>query len=403
MTLDELVQPLTPAQVEASILSAMAGKGLPTSSWVPGAVVRTIVTAVAIVIAAVTALIALIARSGFLGLARGPWLDLVASHVYGVDRIQESFATGVVRVTNVTGVGAFSIALGDLVAKVGSPAFSNHRAFGRTYRSTAAFTLPAVPGAFVDVPVRADEAGADSSAAPDTITTFVTTMVGCSVTNAVALVGSDGELDPALKARARAKTGVLSPNGPRDAYAYIATTARRADGTAIGVTRVRSRPDGVGGIDIYVADPDGTVTGTVGDLGTDLGVIDRDIQEQAVPLCVTARVASATAEAIAVSYAVWVDTTAGLSDEQLEALVSQALADYLAMVPIGGELIPSIAGGYVYRSVLAAAISRAVGTEHLIRLDLLSPASDVPVSPTGAPVLGTLTAVVHQVSSLGVI
>ncbi|MBN8609643.1 MAG: baseplate J/gp47 family protein [Deltaproteobacteria bacterium] len=395
MTIDELVQPLTAAQVETAIYSAMSGRGLTTSDWKPGAVVRTIVTALAIVLAALTVLIAFIAKSGFLEFAQDEWLDLVATHVYGTTRIQEAFATGIVRVTNTTGAGSFiSVQPGDLVVK---------NAAGKTYRSTAVFSLAATPGVYADVPVRADEAGSASSTGANTITSFVTTFVGCSVTNAVALVGSDAEKNEALRARARAKTGVLSPNGPRDAYSYLARSAKRANGTAIGVTRVRCIPDGVGGIDVYVADADGVVTGTVGDEDTDLGIIDRDIQEQSTPLCITARLHSATTTTIGVNYELWVDSAIGLTEAELETAISAALAKYLGDVPIGGELLPAVDGGYVYRSAIAAAITSVVGLERLLRLDLTAPAGNTSISATQAPLLGSVSATIHLVSSLGVV
>ncbi|MBN8609136.1 MAG: baseplate J/gp47 family protein [Deltaproteobacteria bacterium] len=394
-SIDELVQPLTAAQVETAIYSAMSGRGLTTSDWKPGAVVRTIVTALAIVLAALTVLIAFIAKSGFLEFANDEWLDLVATHVYGTDRIQEAFATGIVRVTNTTGAGSFiSVQPGDLVVR---------NAGGKTYRSTAVFSLAATPGVYADVPVRADEAGSASSTGANTITSFVTTFVGCSVTNAVALVGSDAEKNEALRARARAKTGVLSPNGPRDAYSYLAKSAKRADGTAIGATRVRCIPDGVGGIDVYVADADGVVTGTVGDEDTDLGIIDRDIQEQSTPLCITARLHSATATTIGVSYELWVDSAIGFTEAELETAINAALAKYLGSVPIGGELLPAVTGGYVYRSAIAAAITSVVGLERLLRLDLTAPAGNTSISATQAPLLGSVSATIHLVSSLGVV
>lgn len=404
MSVDELTTPLTPAQVEEALYAAMTARGLTTTNWQPGAVVRTIVTALAIVVAAVTSLVALIARSGFLELATGPWLDLVAYHVYGTTRIEEAFGTGTVRLTNVTGAGSFvSVQPGDLVVKVGAPAFSALSSYGKTYRSTAVFTLGAVAGAYVDVPVRADEAGSGSTTGANTITTLVTTFAGCTVTNAAALVGNDAESDTALRARARAKTGVLSPNGPRDAYSYLAKSAVRADGTSIGVTRVRCIPDGIGGIDVYVADADGVVTGTVGDESTDLGIVDRDIQEQAVPLCITARVQSATTVAIGVTYELWVDSAIGLTDAELEASIETALSTYLGTVPIGGELLPSITGGYVYRSALSGVISGVVGSQYLLRLELTAPAANVSVAATAAPLLGSVSASVHLVSTLGVV
>lgn len=394
-SLDTLTKPLTSAQVEAAIYSAIAAKGISTTGWKSGAVVRTIIAALAIVLAAISVLVSLLAKSGFLELASGDWLDLVALHVYGTERTEATFATGTVRLTNTTGVGSFvSVPIGDLVVK---------NAAGKTYRSTETFSLPAVAGATVDVAVQADEAGSASTTGAGTITAFVTTFVGCDVTNLAGLSGSDRESDASLRARARAKTGTLSPNGPKDAYAYVATAAKRADGSSIGVTRVRCIADGNGNVAVYVADADGSLTGTVGDEETDLGIVDRDIQEQVVPLAVTATVQAATPESIAVTYELWVDSAIGLTEDEVKTAVAAALAEYLGSVPIGGEVLPSISGGYVYRSAIEAAITSVVGTEYLIRCSLTTPAADVAMDASDAPLAGTVNGTVNLVTSTGVI
>jgi hypothetical protein len=401
MTLDELSEPLTAAELEEQLYTAVSAQGISTTTWKPGAVTRVIISALAIVLAALSLLIAFLARSGFLELATGDWLDLVAQQVYGTTRIQETFATGVVTLTNDTGVGSFvDVQPGDLIVRNGA---------GKTYRNTEVFTLPATPLATVDVDVQAEEAGSASSSGPATITSFVTPFIGCSVTNATDLVGSDRETDATLRARARAKTGSLSPNGPKDAYFYIATSQKRGNGTAIEVTRARFIPDGFGGIDIYLADKDGSIAGTVGDPNSDLGIVNSAIQEYATPLGVTARPASATPQAIAVTYEIWVESAVGFSEAELEDNVLDALKAYLGSVAVGGERLPLIAGGWVYRSALIAAIAGAAKSssdaaavgEHFVRVDLLAPAADVSIGTSSAPTLGTLTPTVHLVPSSG--
>ena len=396
-TLAELTKPLTAAQVQTSIYSAIAAKGITTTSWKPGAVVRTIIAALAIVLAAITVLVSLLARSGFLELASGDWLDLVAYHVYGTERIEATFATGIVKLTNIEGVGSFlNVPAGDLVVKTPG---------GKTYRSTEVFSLPAFAGAVAYVNVQAIEEGSEGgSTNADTITEFVTVFVGCTVTNEAPLVGSDRESDTSLRARARAKTGTLSPNGPKDAYSYIATSAKRADGSAIGVTRVRCVGDGAGGIDVYVAGPDGDLNGTVGDEETDLGIVDRDIHEHVVPLAVTATVQTATPAPIAVEYTLWLDSRIGRSGDEIKETIEDRLAEYLSGVAIGGELLPGVSGGYVYRSAIEAVITGVVGTEHIIRCSLTTPAADVPLSVPDAPVLdGAAVGTVYFITSAGLI
>jgi hypothetical protein len=92
LPLDELTTPLTTDQVKARIYATLASVGVSTTSWKPGAVVRTMIAACAIVMAALSELTANIARSGFLELAEDKWLALVAHHVYGVDKVYATFA-----------------------------------------------------------------------------------------------------------------------------------------------------------------------------------------------------------------------------------------------------------------------------------------------------------------------
>ena len=133
-TLAELVTPLTREQVEDSIYAAIAARGTSTTTWKPGGVARTIITAVSIVLAAFSSLQAMIANSGFLDLAEQDWLTLLARYVYGVTRDPGSFATGNITANN-TGGGVYSGDAGDLIAV--------NTTTGKSYRNTAAFSIGA--------------------------------------------------------------------------------------------------------------------------------------------------------------------------------------------------------------------------------------------------------------------
>lgn len=385
-TIKELTKAISPDELRTQILDAMSAAGLPVTTWKQGAVVRTIAACVGVVGAAMSALQEGLARSAFLGEAEADWLSIVAEHVYGVTRLGGSFATGSVTLAN-SGGGLFSVAAGDLIVR--------NPTTGAQYRSTAAFTL--APLGTATVTVQAIEIGTDSSSAGGTLTEIVApAMTGVTASNAAALVASDPETDAELRARCRAKLGSLSPNGAADAYRYVATSATRADGSSIGVTRVTTVPDGLGGVDVYLATASGTVPGTAGDTGTDLGAVADAIWRQCEPLAVDARVQSATAANVSIVYALWV-RGAGISDGELEALVSDALAEHLAAVPIGGDVIDTWRG--VDRSSLEAAIADAVpGT--VVRLDVTTPVADVPLVVPQAPVLGTVTATITQLGGL---
>ena len=395
MILADLTTPLTVAEAKQAIYDAIAAQGVSTTNWKPGATARTIVAGLAIVLAAFSTLQALIAKSGFLSLAEKDWLTLVARHVYGVERDLGTFAAGEITLTNAGG-GVYSGDAGDLV-------FYSSAGSLKSYRSTAAYSLGAM--GTTTVAIEAIEIGASSTVGAGEIDTMVTTLTGVTCSNAAALVGMDAETDAALRVQCEAKLGSLSPNGPRDAYTYLAKSAKKADGvTPIGVTRVLTVADGVGGVDVYVATASGSVTGTVGDLATDLGRVDEAIQTQCAPLGITARVQSASPLAIDITYELWLLDTSGLTDPLVEAAVLAALLTYVTTQPIGGVVI-SPAAGKVYVSaletVIGAAVRAATTTDvYVVKVAVTLPAADVAVAVTQCPMLGAvLVSGIHQVSA----
>lgn len=389
-SLADLTAPLSREDVEDAIYAAIAARGLSTTTWKPGAVVRTLIAAIALVLASLSALIALIAQSGFLALASGDWLTLVARYVYNVERITGTFATGNVTLTN-TGVGVYNVAIGDLVLR--------HATSGKTYRNTAAFALGASP-ATVSVAMQADEIGTPSNANAATITGFVTPLLGVTASNPAALLGTDAESDVALRSRCSDKLGSLSPNGPSDAYSSVAKAAKRADGSAIGINRVKTVATGSGGVTVYVTDADGTVAG--GDLTT----VDTEIQTKAVPLGITATVVAATTLSIPVTYEVWVRNNTGLDATSIRGVVSEMLQALFAGTPIGGFIVTP-PNGLLHKSQIEGAIAAAFHTASvpggsavdgaLVKLSVTAPAGDTALTAGQVPVLGLITGTVNQV------
>jgi phage-related baseplate assembly protein len=378
ISLTDLTTPLTRDEAKQSIYDVLAATGVDTTTWKPGAVVRTMIAAVAILVAALSQLTAAVAKSGFLDLSSGDWLTLVAKYVYGVDRIEATFAEGEVTLTNAGG-GVFVMAVDDLV--VANPTS------GKTYRNSSAFTLNAV--ATLTVPIVATEAGSSSTSTGNTITSVETTMLGVTCTNADSVVGSDAESDPNLRARCREKLGSLSPNGPWDAYTYAAKNALRSDDTAIGVTRVRVIKDGYGNVDVYCATSSGGITGTATDETTDLGAIDLAIQQNAAPLAVTATARTAVAVVQGVTYEVWMYNTSGLSSAEIQNLISAALAAYAASVPIGGNVIDNDPGKIFVHALQA--VIRGVRPNEIFKVAVTSPAADIELAGSEVWTLGTVT------------
>ena len=382
-SLDDLVTPVTRAEVEASIYEVMAVIGVNTTSWKPGAVVRTMVVAVSIVLSAFSVLQAKIARSGFLALSTGDWLTLVAHYVYGVDRILATFAAGQVTLSN-SGGGVYAGDPDDLIFSSSST--------GKTYRNTAAFSIGAL--ATVTLDIQASEQGALSTSAPGAIDTLTTPLLGVSCSNALSVIGRDAEEDPSLRARCSETLGALSPFGPWDAYASAVRNATRADGTSLGITRFRNTKDGSGNVYTYLAGDSGAVPGTVGDLETDLGIADEAIQQLAAPLAVTAHTLSAAPVTIAPTYEVWMYNTSGQSPSQVQALIGSALGAFMSGQPIGGNVISPDAGK-VFADAIRAVIAGTL--PQIFHVALTVPASDVTLAITEVPVLGTPVCLgIHQ-------
>jgi phage-related baseplate assembly protein len=385
LSIDELTTPLSADEAKESIYNVLAALGTNTTSWKPGAVARTIIAAVSIVIAAFSELTALIAKSGFLELAEGPWLTLVARYVFGVERTLATFAAGQVTLTNGAG-GVFDMGIGDVIVK--------NTTSGKTYRTTEAFHLGVTPAA-VTVGIEAVEAGSPSSSGAGEIDGLETSMIGVLVTNAAAVTGLDDESDTSLRARALEARSPLSPNGPRDSYAYFARGARRAsDGSLIGVTRVRvSRSSPIGVVTVTVAGPSGAISGVANDPATDLGAIDLAIKTNVVPDGVIEITQSATSTIIPITFELWIYSSANISNGEILALVQSRLADFMTTQPIGGNVIGAAAG-----KVFVDAIRTVIGAARpeIFHVLVSAPAGDVVLAESAVPMLGVVTATIHR-------
>jgi phage-related baseplate assembly protein len=375
--LDDLIEPVTRDEVQQSVYDALGTLGVNTTAWKSGSVVRTMIVAVSAVMAAFSTLQAEIARSGFLEFASGNWLTLVARYVYGVERITATFATGDVTLHN-TGGGVYAFDPDDLI-------FAN-TVTGATYRNTEPVTL--APSADVTVPISATEPGSGSSAGPGEITVMVTVVLGVSCTNEHSLTGADEEKDAALRTRAQAKLGALSPMGPWDAYAYAVRTATYPDGTSIGVTRIRITKDGYGNVTVYCAGAEGGIDGSVSDPSSALGIANAAVQKNAAPLGVNAVVVSAVEQAMPVTYEVWLYNTTPLDDAGIRSTIAKAIEAFFVEQPIGGNVVAPNSGK-IFRDAIVAAIHDSM--PEVFHVFVTVPASDVALTPESVAVAGAIT------------
>lgn len=383
-SLDDLVKPLTKEQIIESIYGVLAAVGVSTTTWKPGAVVRTMIVAVAIVLAALSRLLANVAKSGFLELATGAWLTLVARYVYGVERLEATFAEGEVTLVN-TGGGVYSGDAEDLVVATGTPS--------RLYRNTQPYDLGA--GETITIAVRAVEAGSASTAQPGAINRLETTLLGVTCSNALPLVGLNEELDAALRVRCNEKLGALSPMGPWDAYSAAARNAKTSAGLPAGVTRTRIVKDGAGGVTTYVASASGAIVGDEDDTSTALGAVNDAVQRFAAPQAITAIVRSATPRVFDVTYQVWAYNTLALTPAQLVALCDAKVLAFMSAQPIGGALIDA-GPPKLYRDALLAAISSV--RPEIFHAVVTLPETDQDLALSEVPVAGSVTGVATLVA-----
>jgi hypothetical protein len=384
LPIDQLIRPLSRDEVKASIYQILKALGLPVTAWQEGSVARTIIAIIAAIFAGYTEVMVLAIRAGFLDLAEGIWLTLLAKHVYNVERLEATFATGTAIIDNAGG-GSYSFDPEEVI-------FIN-TVSKKTYTNVEAFTVGPLE-AGKTIAIRAVEAGSPSTAAAGQVNAFETKYLGLSCSNPEALIGFDAESDPALRQRCRDSLGALSPNGPEAAYVYVAKSAKRPDKTPIGVNRVHIPPaTGDGTVQVFVATPSGAVQGSPNDPSTDLGIIASDIYKKAVPKGVTAFVVSAIQKPIALTIDVWIDASASLSDAEVQNIIEKKLQDYFRTIPIGGHVIPPAGGRILWRAL----VGQVEAASPYIIEARLSDETDIPMVVPEVATLASVALTVHQV------
>jgi hypothetical protein len=396
LSIDELTTPMTRDEVEASIYRVLARTGINTTSWKSGAAVRVLIVAFSVLFSAATTLISLIARGGFLETATGDWLHAIGHYVYGIDFYPATFATGPVLLSNSSG-GVYSYDPGDLV-------FTNLTT-NKTYHNLDVVNIGSMQ-TNVTVQIIADEAGSASTSTSGQITQLTSnlTITGLTFTQTNAVVGLDAEKDPVFRTRCYEQQASVSPNGPKDAYSYICRTAKRSDGSLIGVNRVYvSKNSSTSTVTVICAGPNGPISINLADAldpATDLGAINLAIQTQCVPDGVNAILDIGSALQVPVTYEIWVKDSAKLTNQEVTDAVAIKLTDFFQSVPIGGFVVPPVSGK-IYLDSIITAIGSSLDPENpgnIIKLVITAPGGDLDVAPTQIPEIGTITVTaVHQV------
>ena len=349
-TLEQLLQPRTRDQILASLISILQSKGFPTTDWEPGSVQRTILETLAVGLADLEALRLEITKGGYLELASGPWLNLVAENMYGLTRKAAEFARHTVRLTAQSGFGPYTIQPGQLWASTPS---------GLRFNNTQGGTL--AQGGTLDLEFVAESSGAAYNVAPNTITILNTPLPGVNINNvAIVAAGVDEETDDNLRLRCRLRWASLGTGATRAAYEFWALSADPS------ITKVRvldQHPRGQGTVDVIVWGEGGLGSGAV-------AAADAYIQQRK-PLTSDVQVYAATPTNITVTATITL--RAGFL-VATQAEVTARLSDLQRNLPIGGTL---------YRSALIEALFGA----YAINVNLTAPTTDVALGTTQAGVL----------------
>lgn len=354
-------------------LAVATALGLSVTSWAPGDPTRSLYHFLADVVRDLEVNVAGYVASGFLDHATGDWLTLLAKQVYNVDRVEATYASTTVTLTNTSG-GLYVLAAGDVTAQSSTS--------GKTYRNTSGGTLAASDGitpTTLALDFIADEPGSDSSASATEIDTLVTTLLGVTCSNATGALGLDEEDNASLRDRCRAKLGTLSPNGPADAYSFVVRSSELTGVTDI--TRARVVGDSAtGDVTVYVAGANGPVAGASVTAAQDA------VEEWATPLTITPTVSNASGVTVNVIYELWMYASVGETQATIKAAISAALTAMFAARPIGGDIIAPAATGKLYHSLIVSTI-KEVYPDHTFRVSVTSPAADTSLTIDAVAVL----------------
>lgn len=376
-SLSDLITPVSQADAMNTLLSIASTIGLPTTSWQSGNPIRTMLATVAQKVSDLSLVATQMTRGGFGDLvSTDAWADAWSQSIYNVTRIPATQATGAVDVVNASAT-TYNLNAGELIV--------SHSVTGATYRNVAAVTLTANTTTTA-IPILADTAGTGSNAAPAFVTVMVSTQNGLSCNNPLSIIGADKETTPLLVTRARRKLGSLSPNGPKDAYNYVATSLTTVSAPITRTNTVGSATTGI--VTCYIANGAGAPS------AADVALVQSAFDNFATPWAVTATAVAASPFVIPVTYQVYTKG-ATLTPAQMQTAISSALVAFFASLKIGGDVIPPDTGA-VYLDAIQTAIANAA--PGIRRVVLTAPSATVALTPNQVAVLGTLTGTITALS-----
>jgi hypothetical protein len=392
-TLEDLLPTASATEIFDFMIDLATELGLPTTSWEEGDVTLTEYHNHADLSAARDRTLQKYIAGGYLdliaGLARDgvpgaySWLVLLAEQMYGYTADEATFASTFVTFEN-TGSKFFGeLAAGDVTVRSSTS--------GKTYQITneTPFTIESGPGFTIgDIPVTADEPGSDSSAAAGEIDELVTGLIGVTVTNPSFAVGTDAESIDSIVRGCRARLGILTDNDgkPADGYDSVALDKDKTGTTAVTRSRTFGESE-TGDVLQYIAGPGGELSSEI------VAQVEEAVVSEVVPLALaTYTLESAQNLVQPVTYRLWLYETVGLDEGEVKQLVENGLLEWFRERPIGGDTRAADDTGKIFQTSIEGAIQALFERQDFLKVDVLSPAFDVPVLANQVPVKGVVTA-----------
>ncbi len=342
--LSELVRKVSESENLSTCMDVFREAEFDVDSWKPGSGFHTLTWALSKGLTNLSDRVRLIARGGYLDLAEGLWLTLLACSWFRLTRRPASYASQTIQLTSAAGAPTYTIVPRQLwmAATIGTKTYR--------FRNTTGGVLPS--GGTLLVTAIAESPGASYNVATGTITETVTALPGVTCSNiATVSEGLDEEKDHELRRRCRLRWATLAAGSPGGMYEFWALTESDGETARAGVTRAyadTTNPGGAGTLHLYVAGPTGGVDANI------VGAVDSDVQpRKGVGAILTT--ASAPETTAAPAGTVWFT---GVQAE-VEAEAKALLDEYLASLPIGGSVVGSERG--VFAEDLEAAIRGATG------------------------------------------
>jgi len=362
-TFEESMTPEPEASVRTRIIGFALGAGLKITNWIIGGTGQQMFETVVSTAQFYTTIVANAIRGyGSLDTSYDPgdddpidptnvqappsagYLSNKGLNDYATPRINSSFASGSVTFVN-NGTVARSIAPGGIILTWAAPPDGKGP---RTYRNVADSNIYSNPdgtrtvnaNTSIELPVQCTVIGSFGSA-PTNALSMVTTLLGCSATNAAAIIGLDRQERSQYIAECRKASARLSLNGPSSALEYLAN--HNIDGTPlmnaavppaiVGITRTYvTEESSTGNVQAWFASAGGAA------IADDVTAANKNIEEQSMAVANTRTYTGGAAGEMLLHIAgsVKIAYRPGLDQTKMKTAIVNALISAWPLWPISG-------------------------------------------------------------------